>query len=338
MKKFITALAVLLMCLLAVPTSTVDAAAKINKSKVTVYVGQSTTLKVSGTKKKATWKTSNSKVATVKNGKVTAKKSGTAVITAKVGSKKYTCKVTVKNQELNKKSITLTTKASTTLKLNGAYKKVTWKSSNTKIASVDKNGKVKALKAGTAKVTAKHNGKTYTCKVTVKNPPEKTVVMKVDKDVINDKEMASATNTYLKQLTIKSKKTSGRYVEYTVTKSSYDKMMAGIKNDFNSRVNKLIKQQDVVKKVVANDKLTGFTIYIDQKKLEELNEDMDQMDDNSLEELGAGFGQMIEGEGEAIIFDVLYYQAFSGILVENMTMKFDIRDHKTNVQLYTYRF
>lgn len=137
MKKFITALAVLLMCLLAVPTSTVDAAAKINKSKVTVYVGQSTTLKVSGTKKKANWKTSNNKVATAKNGKVTAKKSGTAVITAKVGSKKYTCKVTVKN------------------------------------------------------------------------PSEKTVVMKVDKEVINDKEVASITNTYLKQLTIKSKKTTG---------------------------------------------------------------------------------------------------------------------------------
>ena len=105
--------------------------------------------------------------------------------------------------------------------------------------------------------------------------------MKVDKEVINDKEVASITNTYLKQLTIKSKKTSGRYVEYTVTKSSYDKMMAGIKNDFNSRVNKFIKQQDVVKKVAANDKLTAFTIYIDQKKLEELNKDMEDMDDNS---------------------------------------------------------
>lgn len=57
--------------------------------------------------------------------------------------------------------------------------------------------------------------------------------------------------------------------------------MAGIKNDFNSRVNKFIKQQDVVKKVAANDKLTAFTIYIDQKKLEELNKDMEDMDDNS---------------------------------------------------------
>lgn len=36
-----------------------------------------------------------------------------------------------------------------------------------------------------------------------------------------------------------------------------------------------------MKKVAANDKLTAFTIYIDQKKLEELNKDMEDMDDNS---------------------------------------------------------
>lgn len=66
-----------------------------------------------------------------------------------------------------------------------------------------------AKKSGTAVITAKVGSKKYTCKVTVKNPSEKTVVMKVDKEVINDKEVASITNTYLKQLTIKSKKTTG---------------------------------------------------------------------------------------------------------------------------------
>lgn len=56
--------------------------------------GQSAKLKlVHG--KKVTWKTSNKKVATVKKGKVTARKAGTATITAKKGKKKYTCKVTV---------------------------------------------------------------------------------------------------------------------------------------------------------------------------------------------------------------------------------------------------
>lgn len=47
-------------------------------------------------KTKATWKSSNPKVATVSSkGKVTAKKKGTATITAKVGKTTYKCKVTV---------------------------------------------------------------------------------------------------------------------------------------------------------------------------------------------------------------------------------------------------
>jgi len=70
---------------------------KLNKTKVTLYVGQTVNLKVSGTDKKVTWSSSDSKIAKVsKKGKVTALKKGNATITAKIGDKKYTCKVTVK--------------------------------------------------------------------------------------------------------------------------------------------------------------------------------------------------------------------------------------------------
>lgn len=78
---------------------TVEAATKvkISKTKVTLKKGQKTTLKISGTTKKVTWSSSNKKVATVSTkGKITAKTAGTAVITATVSGKKYTCKVTVK--------------------------------------------------------------------------------------------------------------------------------------------------------------------------------------------------------------------------------------------------
>lgn len=71
---------------------------ELNKTKMTLYVGKSYTLKVSGTSATVTWKSSKTSVATVtKAGKVTAKKAGSATITATVNSKKYTCKVTVKN-------------------------------------------------------------------------------------------------------------------------------------------------------------------------------------------------------------------------------------------------
>lgn len=69
----------------------------LNKKKVTLRVGESTLLKVKGTKKKIVWKSSKKKIAVVsKKGKVTAKKAGHAKITAKTAGKKLVCKVTVK--------------------------------------------------------------------------------------------------------------------------------------------------------------------------------------------------------------------------------------------------
>lgn len=77
----------------------VDAATiKLNKTTLTLTKGKTATLKISGTSKKVTWSSSKKSVATVNSsGKVTAKKAGTATITAKVNNKKYTCKVTVKD-------------------------------------------------------------------------------------------------------------------------------------------------------------------------------------------------------------------------------------------------
>lgn len=138
------------------------------------------------TSKKVAWKSSNTKVATVNaNGKVTAKAaSGTCTITctAKDGSgksAKYTIYVgkKVKGVKLNAASKTLTTGKTLKLKATlspstAAIKAVSWKSSNTKIATVDKNGKVKGIKAGkvTITCTTKDGKKTAKCKITVKAP------------------------------------------------------------------------------------------------------------------------------------------------------------------------
>lgn len=73
---------------------------KINKTKATLFTGQTLQLKLTGTKSKIVWSTSNSKIAVVtKNGKVSARAKGTATITAKVNNKKYICKVTVKQKK-----------------------------------------------------------------------------------------------------------------------------------------------------------------------------------------------------------------------------------------------
>lgn len=70
---------------------------KLNKTKKTLYEGNTYKLKVKGTKKKVKWSSSDKSIAKVSSkGKVTAKKNGSAIITAKVGKKTLKCKVKVR--------------------------------------------------------------------------------------------------------------------------------------------------------------------------------------------------------------------------------------------------
>ena len=160
----------------------------LNKTALTLDVGKSYTLTKTVSPSNAvtsyTWSSSNTSVATVDgNGKVTAKKAGTATITVKTANgKTASCNVTVQavqavptSVSLNKTSLTLDVSKSYTLAKtvspSNAVTSYTWSSSNTSVATVDSNGKVTAKKAGTATITVKtSNGKTATCKVTVNLP------------------------------------------------------------------------------------------------------------------------------------------------------------------------
>lgn len=73
---------------------------------------------------------------------------------------------------LNITNMTLSKGQSKQLKLSGA-KNVTWKSSKKSVAAVNKKGKVTARKKGSAVITAKANGKSYKCNVTVNQPSKK---------------------------------------------------------------------------------------------------------------------------------------------------------------------
>ncbi len=85
-----------LSIVMAVPVTS-HAKVSLNKTKVTLTVGKTVTLKVKGTKAKVKWSSSKKSVASVsKKGKVKARKPGKAYITAKVGAKKYRCRVIVK--------------------------------------------------------------------------------------------------------------------------------------------------------------------------------------------------------------------------------------------------
>ncbi len=74
----------------------VQAAVKLNTSAVSLCVGDKYQLKLGGTTKKVTWKSSKTSVAKVSSkGLVTAKGKGAATITATCSNKKYSCKVKV---------------------------------------------------------------------------------------------------------------------------------------------------------------------------------------------------------------------------------------------------
>lgn len=179
--KFLLQTASLCMAFILMGTNTVSAKTpKVKKikfsnvsSKKTMYRGTSKkfTVKITPSKaksRKLQWYSSNKKVATVSSkGTVTAKKNGTAYITARVKSqksKKVRCKVTVKTKKVSKVSFS-SSKAvlqqgkyytrKPTVSPSYAYnKKVTYKSSNTKVATVNSSGKIYAKGQGTATITA----------------------------------------------------------------------------------------------------------------------------------------------------------------------------------------
>lgn len=93
-------LVLVMLLMVCVPHYTTKAATiQLNKKAIQLTTKQSYILKLSGTKQKPTWVTSNKNIAVVSSqGKITAKKPGTAVITAKIGSKRYSCKVLVNSK------------------------------------------------------------------------------------------------------------------------------------------------------------------------------------------------------------------------------------------------
>lgn len=176
----------------------------LNKTQVTLTTKGGTTQLTAtvepdnATNKNVTWESSDTGVATVdENGVVTAVGNGTATITVTTEEGDLTATVTITvdipsdggdtpevqkpaSISLNKTKDTLTSKGSTTQLIatvkpdNAVNKKVTWKSSDTSVATVDANGLVTAEANGTAVITAAtvEGGLTASATITVKIPSD----------------------------------------------------------------------------------------------------------------------------------------------------------------------
>jgi len=171
----------------------------LNTSKKDLFIGDSFVLTASinpsnATDKTVNWSSSNPSVATVDaNGKVTAKAKGITYITVTVANNPTitaNCTISVKEKPvmvtsitLNQKSVTLKPNAyvildATVGPYNATNRNITWKSSNTNVATVD-DGIVIAKSAGVAIITATAtdgSGVSASCTITVAKATEPVVV------------------------------------------------------------------------------------------------------------------------------------------------------------------
>ena len=213
---------------------------KLDKSSITIGVGESQTLVATiepsnATNKKVNWATNDSAIATVDdNGTVTGKGVGNATIIATTadGGKKATCSVKVTASSspvavtgvtLDKSTLTMTVGEDVTLKAtvkpdDATDKTVTWASDKTSVATVDENGKVSAKAAGTAviTVTTKDGGKTAKCTVTVKAASVAVTGVSLDKTTLTLTEGESATL----KATVKPDDASNKQVTWSSDKES----------------------------------------------------------------------------------------------------------------------
>ncbi len=158
---------------------------KLNKTSVSIAVGKTTLLTPTVSPKSADnkdvkWKSSDNDVVTVKNGKITAKAPGYAVVTCTTidGGKTAECTVfvnqPVKSVKLNKTKAIMDIDDKITLKAtikpsDASNKAVKWSSSNKKVLKVTSKGVLKPVSTGTATVTVTtiDGSLKATCKVTV---------------------------------------------------------------------------------------------------------------------------------------------------------------------------
>lgn len=273
---------------------------KLNKSSYTLYNGTifnliATVEPNNATNKSLTWESSNTKVATVdKNGKVKALKVGNATITATStdGSNvSAQCKIKVVQRvtkiKLNKSIINLSKKGKTaklkaTVLPNNAYNKsVTWKSNNTKVVTVDRNGKIKATtNKGTTYVNAiaKDGSKKKAKLLVVVGPKVKKITLNKTSVTLN---RGAKNRTYQLKKSIKNKnatykavawKTSNKNVatvdnngKVTVLKKGTVTIAAKAKDGSNKSAKCKFTVKQLVTKLSYNNKKQVKEVYKNKK-------------------------------------------------------------------------
>ena len=214
-----------------------------NKNVLELEVGETyklnaTVLPSNATDKTLIWSSSDSDVASVSDGLITARKEGEAEITAKSGNKQAVCTVTVKPETdvtvpvtsvtLNQSVYTLAIGASytlipTVLPANATDRQVKWSSSNEKTVTVSDRGVIQAIAEGTSTIKAEAGGKSATCAVTV----EKTIVAVTEVTLDRTSLTLKVNETFTLSATVAPENATDKAVKWTTSNSGVVRVSNG---------------------------------------------------------------------------------------------------------------
>lgn len=178
---------------------------RLDQTKVTLLTDQKVVLNIldkASPEDVVQWSSNNKKIASVNEfGEVTGLKKGKAVITAKIGKKKYKATVTVKKRQIKINPAKTTIEKDQHIFLQLLNKKdedqAVWTTSNDKVVIVAQSGEIAGVKPGKATITAQVGKQKAKAEITVKAKPLSLSETKIEMDEGSDE--ALSINNYENQ-------------------------------------------------------------------------------------------------------------------------------------------
>ena len=262
-----------------------------NKNVLELEVGETyklnaTVLPSNATDKTLIWSSSDSDVASVSDGLITARKEGEAEITAKSGNKQAVCTVTVKPETdvtvpvtsvtLNQSVYTLAIGASytlipTVLPANATDRQVKWSSSNEKTVTVSDRGVIQAIAEGTSTIKAEAGGKSATCAVTV----EKTIVAVTEVTLDRTSLTLKVNEAFTLSATVAPENATDKAVKWTTSNSGVVRVSNGTVTAVGEGTAKIT--------AAAGGKSASCTVTVEKEETEIIPVDSVTLNRNSLE-------------------------------------------------------